>query len=64
MSIAASELVINEDGNHLSFRTSSGPLYPTVITVGDPGRVERLSRRLIELITASKKRIHPHMVVN
>lgn len=45
MSIAASELVINEDGTIYHLGLHPDQLYPTVITVGDPGRVERLSRR-------------------
>lgn len=44
MSIAASELVINEDGSIYHLGLHPEQLYPTIITVGDPGRVEKVSK--------------------
>ncbi len=43
--IAPSELIINDDGSVFHLHLRPGQLAPTVILVGDPGRVERVSGR-------------------
>ncbi len=54
--IAASELILNDDGSiyHLALRP--GELAETILLVGDPGRVERVSRRFDSIELKRKKR--------
>ena len=54
--IAESELILNPDGSiyHLALRPDE--LAPTIITVGDPDRVERISRHFDRVDVVRQKR--------
>ena len=43
-SIAKSELIINEDGSIYHLNLKPGDIATTIITVGDPDRVQEVSK--------------------
>lgn len=47
--IAASELILNEDGSIYHLQLKPEHIAPTVLLVGDPGRVARISARFDEV---------------
>ena len=50
MSIKDSELILNSDGSVYHLHLKPGDLASTVITVGDPDRVDQVLPILIQLI--------------
>lgn len=54
--IASSELIINEDGSVYHLAIHPEQLADTIITVGDPDRVERVSRHFDRVHTRISKR--------
>ncbi len=56
MSIAASELILNEDGSIYHLGLLPEEVYPTIITVGDPDRVEKVSKYFDRINYKKQKR--------
>lgn len=56
MSIAASELILNEDGSIYHLGLHPEQVYPTIITVGDPDRVEIVSKYFDRIDFKKQKR--------
>lgn len=54
--ISGAELILNEDGSIYHINLCPGELAPTIITVGDPGRVARVSDRFDEVNARKSKR--------
>ena len=55
--IPSSELIINHDGSIFHLHLKPGQVAPTILLVGDPGRVDRIAGYLdtIELRTANRE---------
>lgn len=61
MSIAASELILNEDGSIYHLNLQPHQLAHTIITVGDPDRVAAVSKHFDEIEhRVSKREFHTH----
>ena len=55
--IPSSELIINRDGSIFHLHLKPGQVAPTILLVGDPGRVDRIAGYLdsIELRSANRE---------
>jgi uridine phosphorylase len=51
-----SELILNADGSMYHLNLKPGDVAPTMIIVGDPGGVERLSLNFDEVLLRKTKR--------
>lgn len=61
MSIAASELILNEDGSIYHLNLQPHQLAHTIITVGDPDRVQDVSKHFDEIEhRVAKREFHTH----
>lgn len=54
--IAPSELILNEDGSIYHLNLKPGEVADTIILVGDPGRVEKVSKFFDKVTHSSEKR--------
>lgn len=56
MKIAPSELILNEDGSIYHLQLKPGEAAEKIITVGDPGRVEKVAKYMSHIHVNKKKR--------